>query len=86
MTAAVAMVSRQLALAEQAEGDDGDERGGGGVDQVVAEQDHAEQLVGLGEQLGGESCAAVAGLGQVLQPVAVERHHAGFGDGEEARR
>ena len=35
------------------------------------------------QQLRGERGAAVAGLDQVLQPVAVERHHAGFGDREE---
>ena len=50
---------------------------------LLPEQDHAEQLVVLGQELGGQSGAAIAGLGEVLQPVAVERHHAGFGDGEK---
>ena len=74
---------RPLVLSQHPECDHRAERGCGGVGEVVAEQDHAEQLVGALQELRGEDGAAVAGLGQVLQPVAVERHHAGFGDGEE---
>ena len=41
---------RELAFAEQPRGDHAGERGGAGVDEVVAEQDDAEQPVGLREQ------------------------------------
>ena len=67
-------------------GDHRRERGGRRGDELVAEQDHAEQLVGLREQRQREPRAARAALRLVLQPVAVGRHHRRLGDREEAGR
>jgi hypothetical protein len=77
---------RPLALAEQAHGDEARERGRGRVDQVVAEQDDAEQAVGLREKRHGEPRAARAALRLMLQPIAVRGHHRRLGDRKEARR
>jgi len=43
----------------------------------------SEQSVGALQQTGGAARRPVAFLAQVLQPVAIEAHHAGFGAGEE---
>ena len=76
---------RELALAEQPLGDHRGQRGGGGCDQRVAEQDDAQQLVGLAEQRLRQLRAALAPLRAVLQPIAVGRHHRRLGDREETR-
>src|SRR3990170_4495537 len=47
-------------VAEQLDGDHPDQRCGRGIDQIVAEQNHAQQLVGLGEQVRGDLRAAAA--------------------------
>jgi hypothetical protein len=77
---------RPFALAEQAHGDDARERCRSGVDQVVAQQDHAEQLVGLCEERKRKSRAARTALRLVLQPIAVRRHHRRLGNREKSRR
>ena len=59
---------RPLVLAEQFDGDDRDQRRRGGVDQIVAEQDDAQHLVGRAEQFKGQSGAAMSLAGQVAQP------------------
>ena len=74
---------REFAFAEQPERYYGDESGRCRVDQVVSQQDHAEQAIGAGKQLRSEACPTVAGLGQMPQPITVERHHAGFGNRKE---
>ena len=61
------------------------ERRRAGVDQVVAEQDDAEQAVGLREQRERELRAALAALRAMLQPIAVRRHHRRLGEREEPR-
>ena len=85
VTATVLDGERELAFAEQARGDHAGERRRAGVDQVVAEQDDAEQAVGLREQRHRELGAAVAALRAVLQPIAVGRHHRRLGQREEPR-
>jgi len=60
--------------------EDGDDR----VEQVVADQDHAEQQVGAREQALRRFRAERALADEMLQPMAVERHHGGLGDGKEA--
>ena len=72
-----------LLLAEEALGDDRGERRRRGVDQVVAEQDHAEQPVGPAEQRQRELRATLAARGAVLQAIAVRRHHRGLGEREQ---
>lgn len=54
-------------------------------DEVVAEQDDAEHLVGAVEQVDGFLRAAVAGLGEMAQAKAVRGHHRRFRHREEAR-
>ena len=75
---------RELAFAEQPLRDHRRQRRGRRGDERVAEQDHAEQLVGLAEQRHRQLGAARAALRAVLQPVPVDRHHRGLGDREEA--
>ena len=79
------MVTAHSFSPEQAEGDHGHQCRRGGVDEVVPEQHDAQELVDLGEQLLRESRAAVALVGEVLQSITVERHHAGLGNGKERR-
>jgi len=76
---------RYLALSEQARGDHRGERGRDRVDQRVAEEDDAEQLVGAGEQAEGDFGAAFAVLRPEPQPVPVDRHHRRLGDREKTR-
>ena len=75
-----------LAVAEQTDGQHGRQRSGCGVDQIVAQQDDAEQLVGAVQQGLGAHRAAYPRLRGVPQAIAVDRHHRGFGCGEESRR
>ena len=53
-----------------------DQKGGRGVDYVVAEQHDAQELIGLRQQIGGDASHRGAGLHEVAQPIPVERHHA----------
>ena len=76
---------RDLVFAEELDRDDRHQGRRSRVDEVVAEQDHAEQSMGLPQQDGGALCAAVALADEVLQPVTVQRHHARFGNREEGR-
>jgi hypothetical protein len=75
---------RDPRVAPDPQRDHGGDHGGEDVDEVVADQDQPEQAVGTLQQPRGETRAAMV-LAQVLQPVAVERHHPGFGCGEEGR-
>jgi hypothetical protein len=56
---------RPFFVPEQFDGDDADQHGSGRVDQVVAEQDDAEHLVGLVEQVERLLCAVMTGLGEM---------------------
>ncbi len=75
---------RDSRIAPYPQRDHGADRRGEDVDEVVADQDQPDQAVRTLEQPRGETGAAVV-LAQMLQPVAVERHHPGFGTGEECR-
>jgi hypothetical protein len=80
-----AQAERNLAVAEQA---DRDHRGEGcrpRVDERIAQQDHTEQPVGLGKQGGRAPGAAVTLPDEMLQPVAVQRHHARFRNRKKCR-
>ena len=55
------------------------------VNQVVANQDKAEQAIRALQQVLGTLRAAVSFFGHMPQPVAVQRHHAGFGAGKIGR-
>ena len=52
-------------------------------DEIVSQQNDTQQPVCARKQLGRKSRATMTCLGQVSQPVAVERHHAGFGNREK---
>ncbi len=70
-------------VAPQAYGDDGCDRRGEDIHQVVADQDQADKPVRTLQQFAGAYGATVLVFLQVLQPIAVERHHARFRAGEE---
>ena len=55
------------------------------VDEVVAEQQQADQAVRTFEQFLCRLRGAVAALGEVLQAITIERHHGGLGTREERR-
>ncbi len=74
-----------LGVAVQAHADDGAQRRGENVDKVIADQHKANQAVRLAQQLLHALGGAVALFRHVAQPVAVQRHHAGFGTGEIGR-
>ena len=74
-----------FAVAEQANGQHGRQRARGGIDQIVAQQDHAQELVGLVQQRLRPHRAAHAGLGGVAQAIAVDRHHRRLGRGKKCR-
>ena len=68
----------------QAYGDNGGNRRGENIDQVVADQDQADKPVRTLQQFACAYGATVPVFLQVFQPVAVERHHARFRTGEES--
>jgi len=70
-------------FAEQFDGDDADQGRCRGVDQVVAEQDDAEHLVRLGEEIERLARPGVAGLGHVAQAEAIAGHHGRLAEREE---
>ena len=72
-------------VAVEAQADEGAERGGGDIDEVVAEEDGADEAVGVFEQVAGAFGALVAFVREVFEFVAVERHHRGF-RGRKKRR
>ena len=74
---------REFAVAHEPSRDLTDQKGGRGVDYIVAEQNDAQELIGLRQQIGGDARTAAA-LHEVAQPIPVERHHARFGNGEES--
>ncbi len=73
-------------ITEVMDRDDGRQRGGQVVDEVVADQDDADQAVRTGKQAGNTLGAALTALGAVTETVAVDRHHAGLGTREEGRQ
>ena len=81
-----AEAERDFIVAEQAHRDDADQHGGSGIDQIVAKQDHAQQAVGLREQLIGDARAAMALAHQGFEAIAVQRHHARLGNREKSRQ
>ncbi|MNH31512.1 hypothetical protein D3C79_918880 [compost metagenome] len=66
-------------IPEQPDADDGGDGGRQYVDQVVADEDEAEQTIRPGQQFFYPAGGLVFGLGQMPQLVAVEGHQAGFG-------
>ncbi len=73
-------------VAPQAYGDDRGDSRGKDVDQVVADQDQADQAIRSFQQFAGTARAAMPLFPEVLQPVTVEGHHAGFRAGKETRQ
>ena len=80
-----AQAQGELAVAEELHGDDRDECRAGRVDEVLPEQEHAEQTVGVLQQIGRQARSPIAGLDQMAQAETIERHHAGLGEREERR-
>ena len=74
-----------FAFAEKPLGDYRGERCGTRGNQRIAEQNHAEQLVGPGEESERKLGSADAPLRAKPQPVTIDGHHRGLGDGKEAR-
>ena len=56
------------------------------IHEVVAQQDQPDQAVGLVQQPACQLRPGMAGVGEVAQSVAVERHQRGFGAGKERRQ
>ena len=69
----------QIIGAEHAQNNNAGERGSSGIEQGVAKQDGAEQLICTGQQLCCELGALVSFAYQMVQAQAIQRHHAGFG-------
>ena len=72
-------------MLDQAQGHGGAQGGGGGVDQVVAEQDGGQQPFRSLDQAGNQVGAGVTGLNQVEQPDSGNGNKRGFRGGEEGR-
>ncbi len=72
-------------IAEVAQPNDGTDARGHEVDQVVADEDDTQQAVGPAQQPRGLACAAMAFFYEMHKPVAIERHHGGFGAREVGR-
>ena len=77
---------RNRRFAAEVQCDQGHERGGREVDQVVAKQDQPDQPIGAFEQLFRESRTTVAVTCLVPQLIAVEAHECCLGAGEEGRQ
>jgi hypothetical protein len=73
-----------VVVAERVQRDRRGEHGNDRVDHVVADQDDAQKLIGFGEQALRRARAQRPLVGEVLQAMAVQRHHRGFGNREEA--
>src|SRR5690554_2136920 len=72
-------------VAPEADGNDGSDGGCQNVDEVVTDQNQADQSIRSLQQTVGLACTAVAAFDQVTQSVAVEGHHPGFGAGKKCR-
>ena len=70
-------------IAHQPDGNDYAQGGYVEVDDVITEQNQAQQAVRTVQQVGGVDGPPVAVIGKMAQTVAVDRHHAGFGAGKE---
>jgi hypothetical protein len=75
---------RDSRVTPQADRDHGADHRSEDVHEVVADQDQADQPVWTFQQVCRDACTALR-LAQMPQPVTIERHHAGFGTGEERR-
>ena len=73
-------------LAHDAPGDERRQHRGDNIDEVVAEQDQADEPVRAFQQLRGAFCPLVPALGEVAQAIPVQGHHAGFRTGEKRRK
>ncbi len=71
-------------LAQEVDGDDGRQRRRQNIDEIVAEQNDADQPIRPLQQPAGAQRGLVAGFGAVAQAVAVEGHQSGFGTGEKS--
>src|SRR5690606_28833180 len=76
----------RLLVVHQALGNDQQQHGDQRLGHVVQQQDQADQPVGPLQQAARQGGSAMARLHQVPQPVAVQRHQACFGAGEEGRQ
>ncbi len=75
--------SGNTGIAVEANTDDGGDGGGKNIDQVVADQNQADQLVGSLQKASHANRPMITFFGQVLQAVPVDGHHPGFRAGEE---
>lgn len=66
---------RPFLLAEQFDRDHADQHCGSGIDQIVEQQDDAEQAVGFGEQVERQCSTLRAVGGEGAQSVAIGGHH-----------
>ena len=73
-------------VVEQPIADEGGQLGDDDVDEIVAEQDQADQPVGLLQQFPGAFRAGMALIRHVFEAVGVQRHQRRFGTGEECRQ
>ena len=78
--------SGRFVVAEQAHRHQARDGARGGDDHRVADQDAAQQPIGALEEIGHHHGADVPVGDEVLQAVAVERHHRRLGDREERRQ
>ena len=62
--------------------DNGAQRRGKNVDEVIANKDQTNETVRFAQQLFDTFCLTIALLGHMTQAIAVQRHHAGFRTGE----
>ncbi len=72
-------------LAAESESDDGRQRGGGHVHQIVAEQDQTDQAVRALQKFFSEARRLLSGPREMPQPVAVQAHQRGLGAREKRR-
>ena len=76
--------NKDAGVTPQADGNHRGNRRGEDIDEVVSDQDQADESVRTVQQFAGSYSAMVIVFLQVFQPIAVERHHAGFRAGEES--
>ena len=79
------MLSVNAAVAPQSHGDDGGNGGGEDVNEVVADQDDANQAIRSVKQVVHAHGSTVFAFHHVSQTVAVKGHHPGFRAGKESR-
>ena len=62
-----------------------DQLGGGDIDDVIAQQDHADQAIRSFEELVCQLGAAMAVSGPMAEAVPIDAHQRSFGPGEKSR-